>query len=338
MAYMQTFGAIPSKYDIRDYVANLTTPVDLPEEFELEVCAVKNQGSVGSCVAHAISEVVEYFNKIQEGSYVKMSTGYIYGNRHGLGYTGSGMYVTEALNNTVKFGTVPNSLFNVNVEVPDAITQFNEKSFELAPDAIPNRFSSYYRLSSTEAIKVNLIQNGPVVFTVPWYSDFRVINGILTHDPEATKISGYHCMIIYGWNKNGWKFQNSWGPNWGDGGRAILPFDFKITEAYGVIDKISSKGNEEIIKKLEAENKEYLNRIEELNLTLNSLNKAYNDKLKQLNEAEALLEKLKESLEEDQIGIQQLQQSKEALEKHIQKLTDSYNELKASYDENLIEL
>ena len=40
--YMKSFGAVPSKVDIRDYVANVNAAVEFPEEFELEMCAVKN--------------------------------------------------------------------------------------------------------------------------------------------------------------------------------------------------------------------------------------------------------------------------------------------------------
>lgn len=207
MAYMQRFGALPSKVDIRDYVASVTTAnEEFPESFELEMCDVKNQGAVGSCVAHAISEVVEYFNKLQEGSYVKMSTGYIYGNRFNMFYDGEGMYTSDALRNTVKFGDVPNELFDVNVEVPNAISLFKEKAFELSPEAAPNRFTSYFKLSSQNAIKANLIQNGPVVFVVKWYTDLKVVKGILTHDPANKQVDGYHCMVIYGWDKRGWKF------------------------------------------------------------------------------------------------------------------------------------
>ena len=43
-------------------------------------------------------------------------------------------------------------------------------------------------------------------------------------------------MIIYGWNEQGWLFQNSWGRSWGTMGRAILPFDAPLKEAWGVID------------------------------------------------------------------------------------------------------
>ena len=62
--FEKAFGAIPSPIDIRDYrgVA-CAVKQDFPKEFELEMPEVKNQGSVGSCVAHAISTVVEYFSR-----------------------------------------------------------------------------------------------------------------------------------------------------------------------------------------------------------------------------------------------------------------------------------
>ncbi|MBO7080368.1 MAG: hypothetical protein J6W64_11350 [Bacilli bacterium] len=98
--YTETFGALPPKKDIREYKATCSkraSAVNIPEEFELPICAVKNQGSVGSCVAHSVSEMIEYFNKVQEGTTVTFSTGYIYGNRRNCNYTGSGMYVDKAL-------------------------------------------------------------------------------------------------------------------------------------------------------------------------------------------------------------------------------------------------
>ena len=55
-------------------------------------------------------------------------------------------------------------------------------------------------------------------------------------------------MVIYGWDKNGWKFQNSWGIYWGNKGRAILPYDFPINEAWGVIDTITNE-NQDNLKK-----------------------------------------------------------------------------------------
>lgn len=339
MAYTQTFGAIPSKVDIRDYIASVSEPIELPDEFELEMCEVKNQGSVGSCVAYSISSVVEYFNKLQEKKYVKMSTGFIYGNRIDSGYTGTGMYVSEALKNTVKYGDVPNTQFSYNIEVPDAIEKFMEVNFELAPEAIPNRFSSYFRLDSIEAIKVNLIQNGPVVFAMPWYSDIYVSkDGIMIHNTTDTRVSGNHCMVIYGWNEQGWKIQNSWGTGWGVKGRAILPYNIGITEAYGITDEISETLTIERMKDLERSNKDYQNRINELHLTLTSLQEACNVKEKQIQESQALLEKIQQSMAESDTLIEHLERDKLALTEYIKDLQESYNTFKEMYDENVKEL
>ena len=81
------FGAKAPKKDIREFRVKTTKKafaLNIPDEFELSMPAVKNQGSVGSCVAHSISTAVEYFNKLQEGTDVAFSVGYIYGNRQKL--------------------------------------------------------------------------------------------------------------------------------------------------------------------------------------------------------------------------------------------------------------
>jgi hypothetical protein len=43
-------------------------------------------------------------------------------------------------------------------------------------------------------------------------------------------------MVIYGWDKDGWKVQNSWGEGWGNNGTAIWPYLYRIREAYTIID------------------------------------------------------------------------------------------------------
>ena len=83
--YIEAYGAIESDPDIRDYrIATATineARESFPNEFELEMPAVKNQGSVGSCVAHSLATVIEYYNKKQHNEDIEMSVGYIYGNR-----------------------------------------------------------------------------------------------------------------------------------------------------------------------------------------------------------------------------------------------------------------
>ena len=240
---MYYFGALPPKKDIQAYKAvglKAASALDLPEEFELTMPGVKNQGQVGSCVAHAVSTTVEYFNRVQEGTNTVFSTGFIYGNRQNTTHKGSGMYVDKALHNLRNIGDVANTLFPYNIEVPEAITKYEERAEELKPKAYPNRITEYFQINNDEQRKVNLMNNGPIVFSIPWYSDYMLDkDNVMRH--ESDEIRGYHAMVIYGWNKDGWKIQNSWGKGFGNGGRAILPFDTKFSTCYGIRDDVSGE-------------------------------------------------------------------------------------------------
>lgn len=248
--YTQSFGSLTSKTDIRDYKLNkkVIKGEELPEEFSLIPPNVKNQSSVGSCVAHAIAETIEYHNREQEHNNSLMSTGFIYGNRRNSINKKSGMYIRDALSNTCKYGDVYKTDFKENIEVPKAITLFEERFDKLKDKAYVHRFSSYFRLTSADEIKYALMKYGPVVFAIDWRDKCRIEKNILTFDTKSKKTGG-HCMIIYGWNKDGWLIQNSWGTWFGNNGRVILSYDVKITEAWGITDEITSENSD--IKKSE---------------------------------------------------------------------------------------
>lgn len=83
---------------------------------------------------------------------------------------------------------------------------------------------------------------GPVVFAMNWYNDIWVNNeGIIETNQNKRDIRGGHCMVIYGWDKNGWKIMNSWGKNWGNKGTAILPYSIKKDEAWGITDEVTGE-------------------------------------------------------------------------------------------------
>lgn len=238
--YIESFGSLPFVEDVRDYrlKKSIVKAEVFPEEFTLVPPKVKNQGAVGSCVAHAIAETVEYHNREQEKTNTLMSTGFIYGNRRNSLNKSSGMFIREALSNTCKYGTTTQKEFFENAEVPKAINLFEERFEELKDKAFPNRLSTYFRLISDAGIKHALMNYGPVVFAMTWREGIHVDSkGILQVDPTR-KATGGHCMIIYGWTKDGWKIQNSWGVKWGNKGYAILPFDAKKSEAWGVTDEV----------------------------------------------------------------------------------------------------
>ena len=327
--YIEAFGAIESKIDVRDYqVACAAAPnVELPEVFELNMRAVKNQHSISSCVAHALAAVVEYFNFIQEKTDTTMSTEFIYGNRINHIYTDKGMIIRDALENLRKYGTCPNSSMPGNIEVPEAIRHFNQDALGVIPAAYPNRITNYCSLYKKNDMKLWLMTKGPIVFSIKWYENYWLTVNNELHFDEKSEPSGCHCMVIYGWNKEGWLFQNSWGNTWGDGGRAVYPYDATIREAWGVEDTCYSTYKDDLVMQLK-------DQINELNTALAAASLKVDNDQAQINELQARIQQLLETnamteeeraqLELDQARlVDALAQSKAEVEDYAKKLQDA---------------
>ena len=327
--YIEAFGAIESKIDVRDYqVACAAAPnVELPEVFELNMRAVKNQLAVSSCVAHALAAVVEYFNFMQEKTDTTMSTEFIYGNRINHTYTDKGMIIRDALENLRKYGTCPNNSMPGNIEVPEAIRRFNQDALGVIPAAYPNRITNYCSLYKKNDMKLWLMTKGPIVFSVKWYENYWLTVNNELHFDEKSEPSGCHCMVIYGWNKEGWLFQNSWGNTWGNGGRAVYPYDATIREAWGVEDTCYSTYKDDLVMQLK-------DQINELNTALAAASLKVDNDQAQINELQARIQQLLETnamteeeraqLELDQARlVDALAQSKAEVEDYAKKLQDA---------------
>ena len=327
--YIEAFGAIESKIDVRDYqVAYAAAPnVELPEVFELNMRAVKNQLAVSSCVAHALAAVVEYFNFMQEKTDTTMSTEFIYGNRINHTYTDKGMIIRDALENLRKYGTCPNSSMPGNIEVPEAIRRFNQDALGVIPVAYPNRITNYCSLYKKNDMKLWLMTKGPIVFSVKWYENYWLTVNNELHFDEKSEPSGCHCMVIYGWNKEGWLFQNSWGNTWGDGGRAVYPYDATIREAWGVEDTCYSTYKDDLVMQLK-------DQINELNTALAAASLKVDNDQAQINELQARIQQLLETnamTEEERVQLEldqarlvdALAQSKAEVEDYAKKLQDA---------------
>lgn len=233
------FGSLFSIPDLRDYRA-VASEQEFPEEYALEMPNVKSQGTVGSCVAHSLATATEYFNKKETGTDLTMSTGYIYGNRLYSTHKGTGMYTRDAIKTLSKYGNVPYVDFPHNVEVPYAIELFDSKAAELENIGLDFKIASYFRLNDDNAIKAHLMDGNVVIFSMYWFDDIKIEKGIMKTAQVKSASTGGHCMVIYGWNKDGWLVQNSWGPLWGKGGRFILPYNISRKETWGIVDAKSS--------------------------------------------------------------------------------------------------
>ena len=221
------YGFIQSPKDLRDYKINkVYKSIALPTEFAVAHSSIKDQGAVNSCVAHAISEILE----AKDG--IKYSTGWIYGYRPFNYYQGEGMITSEALKTVTKVGYVKNEDLDVNIEMSEAKNIVDKNINVLKERAANRKIASYARLTSIAEIKQALYtSNKPVLLAI-----MVGVNGIELDKKNVAYIpseyAGGHQMVCYGWNEVGFLIQNSWGKNFGDKGTFILPYEYPVAEAW----------------------------------------------------------------------------------------------------------
>lgn len=226
---------ITSQYDVRDYT--ITAKTDFPKSFSLsDNVPIKNQGSVPSCVAHALASVIEYHYKRQHRQYEKFSTEFIYGVRESGYYIGDGMCIRDALKTVQKYGDVFESNCSGNNDYEKAIENVTANFDKLKELAHSHRISAYFKIGNDSELKTALMTYGAVVVSMNTYKGAKLVDDVYTY--VASKDYGCHCVFIYGWNEKGWLVQNSWGTSYGGDGRFIIPFDYKFNEIWGIVDDI----------------------------------------------------------------------------------------------------
>lgn len=241
------YGCMKEIEDKRDYKLKVAKISQLPTEHQIKMPNVKNQGHVNSCVAHSLSTFMEEYYKSVGTNF---SVGFIYGYRPEGYYQGEGMYPREALKTLQKIGTVKHSQFPYNMEIPKIKELVDNNISSLKKSANDFRVKSYARIYTEDEIKNCLINDTPVPISIPVYNNLKRANNNVVLPPEG-RLNGYHMVILYGWNEDGFLFQNSWGENWGNKGRAILPYDYPIDSAWAIStrsNKIETK--ETIIQKI----------------------------------------------------------------------------------------
>lgn len=241
---MQYLGCKPSKKDLRNYKIKATAAQiqDLPEEYCLKQYGkIKNQGSVGSCVAHSMSSILEYHDKGKN----TLSTNFIYGIKRQLfDDTTHGMYLSDACKIASKYGDMLETDCKGNSEVPNCFYAAEDafKDQDKLNKAYSFHIKSYFSCKTPQDIKVAIHKYGPVAACVKWYNGSKAsTDGTFKFNTKRDYC--YHCIMLYGWNKDGFICQNSFGKSWGDEGRFILPFDYPINEAKGIVDAETTSDN-----------------------------------------------------------------------------------------------
>ena len=327
MEYTGAFGAVFAPQDLRDYRGVCTKPeYEFPEKYEITMRPVKNSGQVCSCVAHALASIVEAFNLAQGEGTQEMSVGYIYGNREAHPGFSHGMYTRAAIAEVVEYGDVPYVDFPFNEEVPEILDKWKAAYEEIKDKGLRYRFTKYYRLYNERDIKASLMQNGPVCIAMSWYNDIKIDESGIMHTTQNKKNkSGSHAMVVYGWNKDGWLVQNSWGTSWGKGGRCVIPFNIHVEEFWGVVDnyayagvsndlqqlKIKKVALEDVLQEKESAMdtlKKELAAIKERRILSNTARQRIDELSAEIVELEQIINELKNSIKETEKRIVGLEQ------------------------------
>lgn len=235
-------GALPKKVDLRNYKisGSAQNTKSVLEEFQITgfPMPIKNQQSVNSCVAHALSTILEYYAQTDELD-SKLSTDFIYGSQYFIsGRKGSGMYLLDACKCAQEFGDAPYEMCPTNTEMPDTI-KFVENILDddnKRPYIYQYLVDNYAACSTSDDIKYAITTYGPVLASVKWYQNSYVDADTHILNSNYTDEFDYHAIVIYGWNKSGFLCQNSWGNTWGNDGTFILPYEHKVEEAYSFVD------------------------------------------------------------------------------------------------------
>ena len=226
-------------FDSRDYkVKTVLFEQSIPESYSLKnfVKQVKNQGSIGSCGAHAYTTALEVLFSMRNDA-VELSELFHY-------------YVTREIEGTV--------LLDDGMELRNGAKALAEQGvcfetqhayhpllFDVEPTNLARitaqwlTIKEYRRVNSFEEIKQSIAQGLPVVIGV------RVDNKFFADKTGDIKrlsdtLLGGHAVCAVGYDKDRIEIVNSWSQSWGNSGFAWLNKTFvdkALIDAWVVIPR-----------------------------------------------------------------------------------------------------
>jgi C1A family cysteine protease len=220
----------------------------LPAEVDLRAwCSpVEDQGSLGSCTAHAGVGMIEYFERRALGKHVDASRLFLYkATRDLLQWKGdTGAFLRSAMGALVLFGVPPEQYWPYDIE-----------RFEKEPPAFCYAFAQsfqavkYVRLDPKDStpdevlarVKTHLHAGLPSMFGFSVYDSINraTKTGKIPAPVDGEKVVGGHAVMAVGYDDKlkvpssgrssttgALLIRNSWSRHWGDDGYGWLPYEF----------------------------------------------------------------------------------------------------------------
>ena len=225
--------------DLRDlklqHVQAMSPPSSLPSSATTKGIAspaIRNQLNLGSCTQNAGAEAMAFLYMVAHRAPDPMFSR-LYGYFFTRALEGtpadqdSGCNVRDVFKAYRRWGICFEATW------PYDVAQFSAEPSEAAQvEARGHRATSFYGLDMLDAIRQSIADGWPAIFGFDCFesltSDAVTKSGAIPMPGPSEASIGGHCMYLDSYDDERKLVGgiNSWGPDWGDGGRFTLPYDY----------------------------------------------------------------------------------------------------------------
>ncbi|MBS2037288.1 C1 family peptidase [bacterium] len=232
--------ARPDRIDLRDriYTPKLSSlPPEYPTQQDIDAYLpdyrrlILDQGSEGACTGFGLAAVVNYLNWKIAGSNSKQVSprmfyhlARMYDEWPGEDYTGSSC--RGAMKGWHRHGICLDEIWPYRNSKGEP--EFIPPSPGWQQDAARRPLGAYYRIpkESISDIQSAIYEVGAIYVSCQVHEGWRLgSQARLSVIPPSAKITGGHAFALVGYNLDGFIVQNSWGPDWGFHGFAVLTYE-----------------------------------------------------------------------------------------------------------------
>ncbi|TPN46986.1 C1 family peptidase [Mesorhizobium sp. B1-1-9] len=225
----RTFDALPDTVDFRDtiFVPTLirVAPVSDLATYRSHRIPVLNQGSEGACTGFGLATAANYLLRVrgenpnadEVSAWMLYTMAKRYDEWPGEDYAGSS--ARGAMKGWFKHGLCAMTLWKEKVPDP-------KLSSERSADAIRRPLGAYFRVNHKDLVAMHsaISEVGVLYATAAVHEGWQQVgkgDAAITFRPGTI---GGHAFAIVGYDLRGFWIQNSWGPDWGEGGLSNLSY------------------------------------------------------------------------------------------------------------------
>jgi Papain family cysteine protease len=203
---------------------------------------VLNQGNLGTCVTHGVTEALRYLMNQLNFPDVPLSRLQLYVDARILEGTAltedTGLEIRDAIKCAAKLGIAHESLWPYDDDTSDTGKFTQMPPANVYADALFNQALLYQGVAvNGPSLRLALASQVPVIFGLMLYDSFQDTpsTGIVRMpNIRRERQIGGHCMICTGYDTRTGLFRvrNSWGWDWGKQGDCFIPEQYITSPKY----------------------------------------------------------------------------------------------------------